>query len=151
MITFLDGFFFARSNRVSQSNGLLERSGDTAFRLERQQGVRSGNLILLCVERLVARVMHLSRTRGPHERHAGSHNCSVLGEVILSITEYKTFYTAHTSSRRVSWIGSLGETVHDGRFRFMLLTCAVTCSGSYTQLVIMLLFLLSYWRYKSKL
>lgn len=45
----------------------MGKCGDTAIRLEAQRGVEPENLILLCVERSGARVMHLSETRGPDE------------------------------------------------------------------------------------
>lgn len=65
----------------------MGKCGDTAIRLEAQQGVEPENLILLCVERSGARVMHLSETRGPDERRASLQNCSVLGGGISSITQ----------------------------------------------------------------
>lgn len=65
----------------------MGKCGDTAIRLEAQQEVEPENLILLCVERMGARVMHLSETRGPDDRRPSLQNCSVLGGKIFSITQ----------------------------------------------------------------
>lgn len=69
----------------------MGKCGDTAIRLEAQQGVEPENLILLCVELSGARVMHLSETRGPDERHASLQNSSVLGEEGLSCVIHQCF------------------------------------------------------------
>lgn len=101
----------------------MGKCGDTAIRLEAQQGVEPENLILLCVEHSGARVMHLSETRGPDERHASLQNSSVLGEEIFCVTECKAYPVLYTN---VSGTGLVGKTVHNSRFRFiMLLTCSM--------------------------
>lgn len=65
----------------------MGKCGDTAIRLEAQQGAEPENLILLCAERSGALVMHLSETRGPEEKRASLQNCSVLGGEIFSVTQ----------------------------------------------------------------